>query len=191
MKNSLMTAVMIMGVMGGVAFGTLTYSGSAEYAAGSGSNTARVVFDFDYGTAFVFEYSWDGAGGVLWDAIAAVDAAGALAVSVSNFGSDETPNYFINDVSYPNASKYPYNSSLWPYWNIFTSQDGMTWTSPAFDGVSQVVVQNGGWYSLLWTYAEFGGSGYTPVRRPGSNPIPEPATMALLGLGMVLAARKK
>jgi hypothetical protein len=191
MKNSVMIAVVLMVGICGSAFGTLTYSGAAEYSAGSGSNTAYVAVDFDYGNAFVFEYNWNGTGGVLWDALSAVAAAGDLDVSATNYGDDELPNYLINDIGYSNAVKHPYNSSLYPYWNIFTSQDGAAWTSPAKDGVSQVVVQNGNWYSMLWTYADFDGSNFTPVRQPGSNPIPEPATMAILGLGMILAVRKK
>lgn len=192
MKSLWLTVVMVSVLaVNGFAVMALTYSGTPQYSVGSGANTAYVAVDFDFGTAFVFEYKWDGAGGVLWDAMSAMDAAGDLNIAATNWGELESPNYFIDTISYLDAAVHPYDSILWPYWNIFTSQDGAAWVSPATEGVSQIVVQNSGWYSLLWTYSQFDGSDYTPVRQPGSMPIPEPAAIAIMALGMVLARRRK
>lgn len=187
----MIAAVLAAGMCSPV-YGTLTYSGPVEYSAGTGSNALYLAVDFDYGSSFVFKYQWSEASSlVLWDAIAALDAEGDLAVAVTNWGGDESPNYFIDDISYHDAVERPYDSSLWPYWNIFVSENGSSWEFSAFEGISGIGIQNNNWYSMLWTYSEFDGSGYSPVRLPGDAAIPEPATMAMLGLGSILAIRRK
>lgn len=181
MKNSVMTAVMMVVVMGGVAFGSLTYSGAAEYSAGSGSNTAYIAVDFDYGNAFVFEYKYDGSK-TGWDALQAIANAGVLDIAYKTYSFGP----MVTDLAYPGGVKINYSD---PYagWAYFISHNGESWSSP-WVGASGRSLANGAWDSWVWTdWAP----DYSASRQPGSLPVPEPATMAILGLGMVLAVRKK
>lgn len=179
MKNSVVIAAVM--ILCGVSFGGLTYSGATEYSVGSGSNTAYVAVDFDYGTSFVFEYKWNGVA-TGYDAIAAIADAGALDITIKTFSFGP----MVTDLVYPGGVKISYTD---PYagWAYFNSANGESWSSSGV-GAAGRSLSNGVWDSWVWTdWAP----DYSASRQPGSNPIPEPATMAMLGLGIIFATRKK
>ncbi len=157
--------------------GAVTYHGSAEYTAGSGSNEATIVIDFDLDSYILFTYKWDGSASG-WDALDALDA-GALDVDATWY--ELYQSHFINDFDYPGTVEYDYGPDAVTGWTYYGSTDNENWSlNTGVDGRS---LSDGCWDSWVWTnYDEF----WNPVRAPGEQPIPEPATIALLGLGGLL-----
>jgi hypothetical protein len=166
-----------------------TYMEQPEYSTGTGANSAYIAVDFDYNNAFVFGYGWDdkmdGTSTLLWDAIYKVAQQGDLNVEYDDYGW----GIFLQDIVYPGGIKHSYDLSLWPYWNVFSSQDGCLWEN-ASSGVSEISIQDGYWYSLVWTYA-MPNNNWLPERGPGEMPIPEPMTLTLLAFGVGMFTRKK
>jgi hypothetical protein len=152
---------------------------ASEYSAGQGGNSAVLSLDFDGVSIFNFDYRWDGSA-TTWDALAAIDAVGALDVSAENWGS---MGMLINAISYPSGSTYNYPT--YACWMLAESTDGRNWTWD-LEGVSFNVLHNG--YRNAWVWTNFD-EYWAPLRLPGQMPTPEPATVALLGLGALLLRR--
>jgi hypothetical protein len=145
-----------------------------DYWAGTGGNEAIVVVDFDAtgGDSYAFGFKWDGIA-TGYDALVAIDAAGALDFETTYYSG---MGYFIDNFYYNSESGDPSY-----YWQYFTSSDGSVWDS-SWVGMSDRTLTGGdwdGWYN-----------GFDPGVSP-TTPIPEPATVALLGLGILLLRRKK
>ena len=145
-----------------------------DYWAGTGGNEAIVVVDFDAtgGDSYAFGFKWDGIA-TGYDALVAIDAAGALDFETTYYSG---MGYFIDNFYYNSENGDPSY-----YWQYFTSSDGSVWDS-SWVGMSDRTLTGGdwdGWYN-----------GFDPGVSP-TTPIPEPATVALLGLGILLLRRKK
>jgi hypothetical protein len=159
-----------------------TYTGSVEYTAGSGSNQATIVIDFDFGNSFLFNYQWDG-DVTGWDTLAALDA-GVLDVDASWY--ELYQSHFINDFDYPGGLEYDYGEGANTYWAYYGSTDNENWLpNPGVDNRS---LSNGDWDSWVWTNCS--ADWLTVYRTPGAAPVPEPMTIALLGLGGLLLRRR-
>jgi hypothetical protein len=181
-SRALWSVVVVFGVVS-IANGMI-YSGDIEYSAGGGANRAIVAVDFDASMSFLFEYRWDGqASG--WDALEAIDMAGALDVSATDYGPW---GMFVNDISYPGGVKYDYGSGVNTGWAYYTSADNLEWQLSG-TGVSFRVLADGAWESWVWT--NYPADWSAPVRPPGEQPIPEPVSILLMGIAGLLLRRHK
>ena len=159
----------------------VTYTGSVEYTAGSGSNQATIVIDFDFGNSFLFNYRWDDdASG--WSALTAIDLAGALDVDAKDYGW----GVFVNDFDYPGGSEYDYGEGANTGWAYYVG-DNVVWTLGP--GASSRSLNYGDWDSWVWT--NYSADWSTACRTPGAAPVPEPMTIVLLGLGGLLVGKRK
>jgi hypothetical protein len=160
----------------------VTYTGSVEYTAGSGSNQATIVIDFDFGNSFLFNYQWDG-DATGWGALAAIDLAGALDVDAKDFGGW---GVFVNDFDYSGGLEYDYGEGANTGWAYYVGNNE-AWTLGT--GVSSRWLNNGDWDSWVWT--NYSADWSIAYRTPGAAPIPEPMTIVLLGLGGLLLRNGK
>ena len=107
-----------------------------------------------------------------------------VGVRIGTYGSMEYTLYdfgpFINSFHYLEA--YKRGAEL----NFFTSSDGMTWTSSGV-GTAGRYLTDGDWDGFAcgdwlpdWSFSA------TPV-----TPVPEPMTLSLLGMGVLISIRKK
>jgi len=157
-----------------------TYSGDVEYSAGAGSNSATIAVDFDLDNAFLFTYNWDG-DATGQDALFAIAGAGDLVVETASGGA------FVTDLIYPGGVKYDYGLDT-AGWSYYTSSDGDNWDFSMVGFVDRSLCNND-WDSWVWTNFDVN---WDAVRGPGELPVPEPTTMALLGLGgILLGSRSK
>lgn len=181
--RGLMSLVLVFVVAGSA--GAVTYSGSVEYSAGTGSNEATIVVDFDLDNSFLFSYKWDG-DATGWGALSAIDLEGALEVTSIDYGGNW--GVFVSDLDYLGGSKYDYGEGANTGWAYYVSTDNANW-SVSGAGVSFRTLSNGDWDSWVWSNYPADWSG--PIRAPGEEPIPEPCTMVMLGLGGLLLRRRK
>ena len=156
-----------------------------EYWAGTGTNEAIIVVDFDNNANCAFGYRWD----VLetktsYDALLAIDAAGAF--TMTSHWDDGEQGYFVDDLDYLAIQKRGTDLSF------FDSSDGQTWSS-SWVGASDNDLANGDWDG--WTFGEWVwiGPGDWDWEFTGTvtTPVPEPATMLMLAFGGVLFRHKK
>lgn len=154
-----------------------------DYWAGSGSNETIVVIDWNgtngpYATeAHAWGYRWDGTAYVS-DALAAIDTSGTLDITGGAFISDAYYDQTIVDGDNHTSSGY---TGWW--WLGDTADGGLTWNGN-LGGVDTEVLWNGGIEGLnmdsgAWTSDTL------------SIPVPEPMTIALLGLGGLLLRRRR
>jgi hypothetical protein len=160
-----------------------TYTGSVEYTAGSGSSQATIAIDFDFGNSFLFNYRWDG-DATGWDALTAIDLAGALEVSAKDYG---VWGVFVSDFNYPAGLEYDYGAGANTSWAYYVGNNE-GW-SPSGAGVSSRFLNNGDWDSWVWT--NYSADWSIAYRTPGAAPVPEPMTIALFGLGGLLIRRRR
>jgi hypothetical protein len=153
-----------------------------EYSAGTGSSSAHITLDFDYGNSFVFKYHWDGQA-TGWDALQAVNQSGALDIVYTEYSW----GVWITDFIYPGGTKYNYglDNTGWVY---YLSDDGTDWFGSGA-GVTERPLTDGCWDS--WVWSNYPPDWSIPYRQPGQMPVPEPTTLILLAFGAGLLTRKK
>ena len=164
------------------AAGAVTYTGDSEYTAGSGSNSATIAIDFDSDSSFLFTYEWDGTA-TGWDALLAIESASVdFVMPYTDFGW----GIMVDDFNYPGGVEYDYigaGDTTGAYYWLYYVGDNTTW-SESMVGMTDRVLNDGDWDSWVWTNS-YGDWPNSVVREPGqvAVPVPEPMTVALLGLG--------
>lgn len=146
---------------------------------GIGANTAGVYIEWSDGFIAEFEISFGETGS---DTVTGADLMLTLdseladfTLEYTNWGSEEEPDLFVDGIEYLGHynSGYGGGANWWHYW---IKEAGETeWTAPAY-GMSSRVVSDGDMDG--WIYGR-------------DTPVPEPAAVALLGLGVLLLRRKK
>ncbi len=178
----------VLGLFGSVIVTPLSasiynYSGDIEYSAGTGSNQATIVIDFDASNSFLFTYNWDGSA-TGWNALDALNSAGSLIVYATDWGSW---GMFVDDFDYSTGAEYDYGDGANTSWAYYLSSDNQNWALDS-GGVSFRTLSDGDYDSWVWT--NYSSDWSVAYRTPGATPIPEPCTIVLVGIGG-LALRKR
>jgi hypothetical protein len=163
-----------------------------EYIAGTGSKTAYFVVDFagNGGPKHAFGYRFDGTTSVVADGLLAIDAAGGLNTTLSNFGSMSQPNYFIDTLTFGTATDTPnfsVDSRYWHYWIGSYTQPNISWTESNY-GISGVDFFSGNVVEFMQdnTFYAFYASANAVTPSVPIAPVPEPSTwLVLSGLAAV------
>ena len=164
---------------------------TVAYTAGTGSNSAKIVIDFDFNNYFVFEYLWDGVA-TGWDALSALEQQSELTIEGGSYqmvvnGQLLTLAY-ANDFVYPSGAKYDYFDDGSLGWAYVGSIDNENWQSNA--PVSLRELTNGSWDAWVWTNHDMDNN-WVPVRQPGQMPIPEPVSIIVMAAGVILARKRR
>jgi len=160
-----------------------------EYWAGSGDDEAVLVVDFGSSANYAFGYRWNGSA-VSWDMLDAIDAAGSLEKTATNYGTVTAPGWLVDTISYDGHTMGVGNY----FANFFISDDGENWTVPNY-GVSSRSLSDGVFDGFGEAYSEWYGLGhpdnvYEPADPP-TTPIPEPAALCLLAVGAPALLRRR
>jgi len=183
MKNLIVLFITLLAEQAATA--GLVYPGQVEYSAGQGENQVTIVIDFNYKNYFLFNYRFDGPA-TGWDALAALEQAGSLEVNATWY--EQFQSHFVNDFFYPGSNKYDYGDNTITGWGYWGSSNGESWLINP--GVDSRNLSDGGCDAWVWSNYDFDIS-WDPLRGPGQMPIPEPATILLIGLGSICAIRKR
>jgi hypothetical protein len=137
---------------------------------GSGANSANVTINWKDGYTAEFTVRFDGAPNGM-DVLHVIDTALIDFTLTTGYGGG-----YVDGLAYNNHSNDGFVSpdDWWHYWNKDSGQ--VAWAESG-GGASDRVVANGD--SDGWVYGNAGA------------PVPEPATLVMLGLGGLLLRRKK
>jgi hypothetical protein len=171
-----------------------------DYFAGpaNGANTAYFITDFggNGGSPHGFGFRWNGTE-TADNAMFAIDAAGALDITTSNFGSAQQPNYFINrmtDLPDNDLPDFSVDSRFWHFWTGTYSASNVAWTESQV-GISGRDFLTGDIISTLTNggfYGFYASNDPVAPRLPIAVPEPAALLLALLGsAGFALARRRK
>ena len=161
---------------------TLFNGTEVEYFTGSGSSNSILVVDFGY-ESYNFGYQWDDVA-TGWDAIDAISqVAGGLTVDATY--DSGIGGWYVLDLAYNSAVPYAGGDG----WCYCTSADGVNWSS-SWVGVSDRILGDNDWDGFAWgSWVEQADGSWT--HRLVGEPVPEPATFAVLGLGALLFRRRR
>jgi hypothetical protein len=145
---------------------------------GSGTSSAICVIDFGP-KSFAFRYNFSGTQSGLNMALALDTPNTGLDVMYTDWG----PGYgvFIDDFAYHDQAKRT-TTGVYPGWAYWVSTDGVNWTTSKV-GAAQRILQNGCWDA--WTYTGFDPKTWEPSDPGPVTPIPEPASLMALLIGVV------
>jgi len=157
----------------------LVISGSTTE--GAGTNTSYLVVDFaeTSGNSYAFQYDWDTTTDAYGMIVALDDALADLTITATDFSDEgDPPNFFIDNVTF--GSDAGDASKFWAQWEGFHNPtlDRVEWEVGL--GVSNIDLADGLFIGL---HNPFSFEQFPDV--PGLNEVPEPASIALLGLGGV------
>ncbi len=136
---------------------------------GAGDNTAGVYVEFKDGFSVEFAVNFSADSMTGFDLIQLVAQETVLDTVVEDFGW----GVFVGGISYDGHSDVGFGGGE-DWWHYWIKDAGQDWVSPMF-GASDRVVFDG--HADGWVY--------------GTDSIPEPATVLLLGIGGLLLRRKR
>jgi hypothetical protein len=163
---------------------------AVDYWAGAGSNETIVVIDWNqtngpYKTSsHAWGFRWDGTA-YLSDALAAIDAAGALNVETL-YGGDFVGDAFYCDPSIDSDNHTSAGYSGW-WWVGDTTNGGVTWNATAA-GLTSETLTSGKIEGInsVTNFDEWLAGGDTLT-----IPTPEPCTLTISAIGGLLLRRRK
>jgi hypothetical protein len=163
----------------------LAITGSAAIATpvevGTGVNAAGVYIEWSDG--FIAEFNMNFGQSTL-DTITGADLMLTLnselsdfTLAYANYGSEAQPNLFVSGIEYQGHinSGYGGGENWWHYWIKDAGES--EWISPMDYGMSDRIIHDGDMDG--WIYGR------------GAAPVPEPATISLFSIGIVLLLRRR
>lgn len=186
--------IWLTGFLALVTFISFNADSDAQTIIGTGDSSSYLVIEADdFGGSFVFEYryTYDSLSPLnSYDLLTAIGAAQTeFSFSFVNYGDEESPNYFLNAISYFNSSTsstitltstpFPLEGPYWTQW-ASGGESGYPEAEPIAEGTWTY----GSGISSPYRYIQPGSwDGYTFSATgvvPSITPVPEPSSFLLI-----------